>query len=160
MVFWSLMFPKIVSAVLLCFGFAAQVRAVNPALPVIPSTVFNVTSYGAVGDGVTDNTIAIQNAINACSTAGGGIIEVPAGTFLSGPITLFSSMDLHVDGMLQMLPLYTYPGGVTNAQTFINCNGVHDLAVSGFGVIDGQGAPWWTYNATNNTINRPMIMNL
>jgi hypothetical protein len=153
-------FSNTLAIFFLWLALALQVGAVNPALPVIPSTVFNVTAYGAVGDGVTDNTVAIQNAINACSTAGGGIIEIPAGSFLSGPITLFSSMDLHVDGMLQMLPLYTYPGGTTNAQTFINCNGVHDLAVSGFGVIDGQGAPWWTYNATNNTINRPMIMNL
>lgn len=141
---------------------AWQLQAVNPALPVIPSAVFNVTDYGAVGDGATDNTIAIQNAINACNAAGGGIVEIPAGTFLSGPITLTNNMDLHVDanGLLQMLPLYTYPGGVTNAQTFIFCNNVHDLAISGSGVIDGQGAPWWAYNATNNTINRPMIMDL
>jgi len=117
------------------------VRAVNPAMPVIPTTVFNVTNYGAVGDGMTDNTAAIQNGINAASAAGGGIVEVPAGTFLSGPITLTNNIDLRVDtnGLLQMQPLYTYPGGTTNAQTFIYCNNVHDLAISGRGVIDGQG---------------------
>jgi polygalacturonase len=159
------MFSQIVSKYRLavfCFWpvLALQVQAVNPALPVIPSAVFNVTNYGAVGDGVTDNTIAIQNTINACNAAGGGIVEIPAGTFLSGPITLTNNLDFNVDGLLQMLPLYTYPGGVTNAQTFIYCNGVHDLAMSGSGVIDGQGAAWWAYNTTNNTIVRPMLIDL
>lgn len=131
-------------------------------MPVIPTAVFNVTGFGAVGDGATDNTIPIQNTINACNAAGGGTVEIPAGTFLSGPITLTNSMNLQVDagGLLQMLPLYTYPGGTTNAQTFINCNTVHDLAISGRGTIDGQGAPWWVYNATNNTIIRPMMLDL
>src|SRR5580698_11425377 len=89
-----------------------EAQSVNPAMPVIPTAVFNVTGFGAVGDGVTDNTIAIQNTINACNAAGGGTVEIPAGTFLSGPITLTNSMNLQVDagGLLQMLPLYTYPG--------------------------------------------------
>ncbi len=139
-----------------------EAQSVNPALPVIPAAVFNVTNYGAVGDGMTDNTIAIQNTINACHAAGGGTVEIPAGTFLSGPITLTNNINLQVDtnGLLQMLPLYTYPGGTTNAQTFIYCNNVHDLAISGWEVIDGQGAPWWVYNATNNTIVRPMLIDL
>jgi polygalacturonase len=137
-----------------------RAQSVNPALPVIPAAVFNVTTYGAVGDGVTDNTLAIQNTINACNAAGGGTVEIPVGTFLSGPFTLTNSMNLQVDGLLQMQPLYTYPGGVTNAQTFIYCDNVHDLAISGRGTIDGQGSPWWVYNATNNTIVRPMLMDL
>ena len=128
----------------------------------IPSTVFNITNYGAIGDGVKDNTTNIQNCINAASTAGGGIVEVPAGTFLSGPITLYSEINLQVDtnGMLQMLPLYTYPGGTTNAQQFIYCNTIHDLEISGFGKIDGQGAAWWAYNATNSSIVRPLMLQL
>jgi len=141
---------------------AGWVRAANPALPVIPTAIFNVTNYGALGDGTKDNTTNIQNTIDAANAAGGGIIEVPAGTFLSGPITLYSSMNLRVDtnGILQMLPLGIYPGGATNAQTFIGCNGVHDLEISGSGTIDGQGAAWWAYFATNNTILRPMMLNL
>ncbi len=143
-------------------ALALAVQAVNPAMPVIPSAVFNVTDYGAVGDGVTDSTTSIQNTINAASSAGGGTVEIPAGTYLSGPITLFSSIRLQIDAnaLLQMLSLGTYPGGATNAQTFITCNQVTDLEISGQGTIDGQGLPWWNYNATNNTIVRPMIMNL
>ena len=50
----------------------------DPVLPVIPNAVFNVTAYGATGDGTTDNTTAIQNTIRAAQTAGGGTVEIPA----------------------------------------------------------------------------------
>lgn len=138
------------------------VYAANPAMPVIPSAVFYATNYGAIGDGVKDNTTNLQNCINAANAAGGGTVEITAGTFLSGPITLLSSINLQVDSnaMLQMLPLGTYPGGATNAQTFIGCNGVTDLEISGWGKIDGQGAAWWTYFDTNSLIVRPMMLNL
>ncbi|MGA3162862.1 MAG: glycosyl hydrolase family 28 protein [Verrucomicrobiota bacterium] len=145
-----------------CLVLAGWVHAANPAMPTIPTNIYNVTNYGAIGDGAKDNTTNIQNTINAANAAGGGIVEIPAGTFLSGPITLLSSINLQVDtnAMLQMLPLGTYPGGTTNAQTFIGCNGVHDLEISGWGKIDGQGAAWWTYFNTNSTIVRPMMLNL
>jgi len=148
--------------VCLWLAIAGWVRAANPALPVIPSTVFNVTNYAAVGDGIKDNTTNIQNAIDAAGAAGGGIVEIPAGVFLSGPITVSSSLNLRVDtnATLMMLPLGRYPGGTSNAQTFITCNGIHDLEISGQGTLDGQGAAWWTYYNTNNTISRPMILNL
>src|SRR5262249_37884946 len=44
--------------------------------------------------------------------------------------------------------------------TFISCTNVHDLEISGWGKIDGQGAAWWIYNATNNTIVRPLMLQL
>ena len=116
----------------LAFAGWVQAQAVNPALPAIPANHFNVTNYGAIGNGLKDNTANIQNAINAASAAG-GIVEIPAGTFLSGPITLTNSINLQVDtnAMLQMLPLGTYPGGTTSAQTFIFCTNVQDVAISG-----------------------------
>ena len=148
--------------ILVLLALTALVRAANPAMPVIPSTIFNVTNYAAVGNGIKDNTTNIQNTINAANAAGGGIVEIPAGTFLSGPITLLSSINLRLDtnAILRMLPLGTYPGGTTNAQTFIGCNSVHDLEISGQGTIDGQGAAWWAYYATNSSIVRPMMLNL
>jgi hypothetical protein len=143
-------------------ALAGWVRAANPAMPTIPATIFNVTNYGAIGNGLKDNTTNIQNTINAANAAGGGIVEIPAGTFLSGPITLTNSINLQVDtnAMLQMLPLGTYPGGTTSAQTFIYCINVQDVEISGWGKIDGQGAAWWTYFSTNSTIVRPMMLNL
>jgi polygalacturonase len=143
-------------------ALACWVRAANPAMPTIPATIFNVTNYGAIGDGAKDNTTNIQNTINAANAAGGGIVEIPAGKFLSGPITLLSSINLQVDtnAMLQMLPLGTYPNGTTNAQTFIGCNKVHDLEISGRGTIDGQGAAWWKAFRANHEVIRPMMLNL
>jgi polygalacturonase len=142
--------------------FAGWVHAAHPEMPEIPARIFNVTAYGAVGNGVKDNTTNIQNAINAANAAGGGIVEIPAGTFLSGSITLLSSINLQVDAnaILQMLPYGTYPGGSTDAQTFIGCNRVHDLEISGWGRIDGQGAAWWTAFASNRSLVRPMMLNL
>ena len=45
------------------------------------ASAYNVKDYGASGNGTTDDRAAIQNAINACSTAGGGIVYLPAGTY-------------------------------------------------------------------------------
>jgi hypothetical protein len=148
--------------ILVSLALAGLVRAANPALPAIPSAIFNVTNYGALGNGVKDNTTNLQNAINAANAAGGGIVEIPAGVFLSGPITLLSSVNLQVDtnALLQMLPFQTYPGGATDAQTFIGCNQIHDLEISGWGAIDGQGAAWWAAYATNSNLVRPMLLNL
>ncbi len=120
---------------------------VNPALPDIPDGSFNIANYGAIGDGVTTNTAAIQAAINAANDAGGGTVEVPAGTFLSGPFQLASHINLHLDGgaVLRMLPLDKYPGGTADPASFISGQGLRDVAISGSGMIDGQGIPWWPY---------------
>ena len=124
------------------------------AVPPLPSintaNIFNVTNYGAVGDGVAVNTTAIQNAINAATAAtagvGGGTVEIPAGTFLSGPLTMKNKVNLQVDSgaMLQMLPYGTWPG----TTSFILGTSVNDLEISGTGVIDGQGGVWWTNGAS------------
>ena len=58
---------------------------------------FVVTDFGAVGNGVTDDARAIQQAIDACSAAGGGIVVFPAGkTFLAGPLHMRSNVNLHL----------------------------------------------------------------
>jgi polygalacturonase len=139
----------------------AEVRAVNPALPAIPTNVFNVAQFGALGDGVKDNTTNIQSAINVASTAGGGVVEFPAGNYLSGPVKLLSRINLHLetDAVLMMLPLGQYPGGRTNAPTFITANGATDLEISGRGTFDGQGADWWAECRTNRDLVRPMLFN-
>lgn len=53
----------------------------DPQIPVNYSTVVTVKDYGAVGDGITDDTLAIQQAINFVSTRGGGIVYFPPGTY-------------------------------------------------------------------------------
>lgn len=65
-----------------------------PPLPVIPPLVLRVTDFGAVGDGKTKNTAAIQDALDRCSMLGGGEVEIPAGRFLTGTVFLRSNTRL------------------------------------------------------------------
>ena len=87
--------------------------AQSPQLPMIPANVFSVTNYGAIGDGITTNTTAIQNAINAAFAAGGGTVEFPSNVFLSGPLNFSNSINLQLDAgaILRMLPYPSWPGG-------------------------------------------------
>lgn len=147
-----------------------------PALPLINTNyVLNVTNFGAVGDGVATNTAAIQNAINAAALGGttngaaGGTVQFPAGVFLSGPLTLKSSVNLQLSSgaILRMLPFGKYPvTWITNgtdvyftANNFISGTSLHDIAISGPGAIEGQGEPWWPWADTNNAV-RPIMIRL
>jgi polygalacturonase len=58
---------------------------------------YDVRSYGAKGDGIADDTAAINQAIEAASRAGGGMVELGAGTYLAGSIHLRSEVELHLD---------------------------------------------------------------
>jgi polygalacturonase len=133
---------------------SVAIRA-TPPLPVIPTNQFNILDYGASGDGLTDNAGAIQSAINGANAARGGSVIVPASgsAYLSGPISLASGVNLQINGgaMLQMLPRASWPG----TTTFINGLGLHDVAITGSGVIDGQGTNWWFPKA----ISRPNFIN-
>jgi polygalacturonase len=153
---------KFICFVWLSLLTAGSLHAVNPALPSIPTNVFLVTQFGAIGDNSKDNTASIQKAILTASAVGGGVVEFPAGNYLSGPITLFSRINLRLDegAVLRMLPLDTYPGGRTNASTFIGADGATDLEISGRGTIDGQGAAWWEVQRSGSPIVRPMMLNL
>src|SRR4051812_9087097 len=132
-----------------------------PALPAIPLGTNNIVAFGAVGDGVATNTTAIQNALNAAAASGVGTVEIPPGTFLSGPLTMKSSVNMQIDAgaVLRMLPYGQYPGGVTSPPNFISGSSLHDLEISGSGTIDGQGLPWWQISETNSAANRPVMVN-
>jgi len=137
----------------------ALATAAPPALPSIPGGTYDITKYGAVGDGVVTNTAAIQSAIDAAATADGGTVVIPRGVFLSGPLHLASRINLRVGlgAVLRMLPLEEYPGGTRDPQSFINGEKLHDVAISGTGTIDGQGAPWWPFAKTAGARRPRMI---
>ena len=59
--------------------------------------VFNIKSFGAIGDGVAMDTEAIQKTIDACHAAGGGVVWVPAGDFVIGTLHLKSHITLSLD---------------------------------------------------------------
>jgi polygalacturonase len=114
---------------------------------------FTISDFGAIADGTTVNTKAIQAAIEKCAAAGGGVLVVPKGTFLSGAVFLKQGVNLRIekDGVLKgttniddypMIP--TRWEGVEQPWTsaLVNAEGVNGLEISGEGTIDGSGEEW------------------
>lgn len=133
-----------------------------PALPVIAEKVFKISDHGAMTGETADNAKSIQQTIDAAVAAGGGTVEIPAGEYWSGPIKIASGINLHLDAgaVLKMLPIDRYPGGSASPANFISGQGLHDVEISGEGMIDGQGAAWWPLAKTQPTARRPRMIAL
>ena len=110
--------------------------------------VYNVMSFGAKGDGKTDDAAAIQRAIDECSRKGGGQVLFPTGhTFLAGPIRLKSGVDMHLDvnATLKCNPdesiyhLSAFGANEGEGMMWIYADGAEDVSISGRGTIDGSG---------------------
>ena len=112
-----------------------------------------ISELGAVGDGQTKNTTAIQAAIDRCSGEGGGIVAVPKGTFLTGALFLKKGVRLQIEEAGVLLgsadpddypQVHTRWEGIERDWTsaLINAIGLTDVEVSGAGVIDGAGEQW------------------
>jgi polygalacturonase len=145
-----------------CFAFDGSAHAQNPPLPVIPTNTFLVTRFGAVGDGKTMNTAAIQKTIDAASAAGGGVVLVPEGKFLTGPFTLASQINLQLAKGATILitdDMKNYPIANDRYQDCISVVGAHDIEISGEGAIDGQGKLWWeAFRADKSMTHRPYMI--
>ncbi|MFT2009620.1 glycoside hydrolase family 28 protein [Pontibacter sp. 13R65] len=127
--------------------------------PTFADRDFNVTDYGAVGDGTTNSSEAFKKAIAACNEAGGGRVVVPAGKYLTGPIYLKSNVNLHVvkeatilfsTNPKDYLPVvYTRWEGVElmNYSPLIYAYEEKNIAITGEGVLDGQAneTNWWPW---------------
>jgi len=122
--------------------------------PKIPNNTCSVTdpAYGAKGDGRTDDSAAFGKAIAACAAKGGGHVNVPAGTYSTGAITLDSNIDVHFEmgavikfnGTLANYPMVQtrYQGtGMMNHSPMIYAFNKHDISVTGPGVLDASGIP-------------------
>ena len=146
----------------------AAIAAPTPALPVIPHRVFNITRYGASADSTAPATVAIEKAISACDHAGGGTVLIPRGTFLCGPIRLANHVDLRLakGALLKMLPYGKYPFIHGRYPDFIRASNMHEIAITGHGTINGQGATWWALyrRRPNGTVpklpHRPQMLSM
>jgi unsaturated rhamnogalacturonyl hydrolase len=147
----SLLFIPALFAVI--FACAQKAKMPAPALPVFKKDSFYITTYGAKPDGITLNTESISKAITACNKKGGGVVVVPAGLFLTGPIELKSNVNLHLqkNALLQMttdheqfkLVAGNWEGlGQMRNQSPISATNATNIAISGYGIIDGAGDSW------------------
>lgn len=128
-----------------------QMNAVQ--LPVFPDYTRSITEFGAVADGITLNTEAFDKAIKAVAEKGGGKVIVPAGLWLTGPIVLQSNIHLYLEE--NALILFTadhtqYPIIKTSfegletrrCQSPISAVNAENVAITGKGVMDGNGDTW------------------
>ncbi|MBK9928772.1 MAG: glycoside hydrolase family 28 protein [Saprospiraceae bacterium] len=112
-----------------------------------------ITNFGAVRDGISVNTKAIQAAIDAANKNGGGKVLIPTGVFLSGTLVLKDNVELYLAKGAQLLasarqedyprqpqPKYRSLRDQGGWYSFIYAEGATNIAISGNGTIDGQGA--------------------
>ena len=116
----------------------------EPMLPTIPEYTVQLTDFGGVGDGVTDNTEAFTKAISALNKKGGGHLVVTAGIFVTGPIVLKDRIDLHLERNAMILLTPDREKHLKNgkAQPGISASKRSDISITGQGIIDGNGE-WW-----------------
>lgn len=126
--------------------------------PLVEATSFRqdtvlITAYGAKSDGHSLNTKAINGAIDAVAAKGGGVVVIPVGLWLSGPVTLKSNVNLHLqqNALLQFTSDFDqYPLVEGNweglpqmrNQSPISATGQQNIAITGKGIIDGGGDAW------------------
>lgn len=123
--------------------------------PDFPERTVNVRASGAVGDGSASNTAAFRRAIDDCHQSGGGTVVIPAGNWLTGPIHLRSNVRLHLEKGAHLrfsthfadyLPVvFTRWEGIEcyNYSPLVYARDCTNIALTGDGEIDGQGAAWW-----------------
>ncbi len=121
--------------------------------PVFPQLKVSITEYGAVADGVTLNTEAINKAISEVAAKGGGTVHVPSGIWFTGPIVFQSNINLHLDkgALILFTPDFdAYPLVETvfeglntyRSQSPISGKNLENIAITGQGAINGSGDAW------------------
>src|SRR5271156_1613102 len=128
---------------------AATIVISMPALAA--GKVCDVKSYGAKGDGTTKDTRAIQAAIDDCAKTPSSTVTLSGGTFVSAPVVLKSNMTLNIDKGATLLgsPDHAdYPAisefRAPGTQSLLRAANAENIAITGSGIIDGNGESWWT----------------
>ena len=110
--------------------------------------IFNIKDFGAVGDGVSLNTITLQKAIDTCSESGGGVVWIPAGQFVIGTVHIKSNVTFSLDHGAELLgsqDINDYPidklsrAREGQSQCLLYAKDAINIRFEGLGVIDGRG---------------------
>ena len=129
-------------------------------IPPTRALTLDIRQFGAKGDGVTDNSVAFREAMEAASRAAGGAeVLLPPGSWLTAPFNLTSHLTLNVsrgatllasedpDAWPIIVPLPSYGQGRDHVgprrTSFLHGINLSDVAILGGGVVDGQGRGWW-----------------
>jgi polygalacturonase len=121
--------------------------------PVFKRDTFNIAQFGAKPDGLTLNTASINKAIITCSSKGGGVVLVPGGVWQTGPVVLQNNVNLHISRNAMLLftndfnqyalvkGSYEGKPSMRNQSPISGAN-LQNIAITGTGIIDGNGDSW------------------
>ena len=124
---------------------------------------YNIKNFGAKGDGKTDDAIAIQKAMDACSKTGGRVVVPAPYTFLTGPFNVRSNIELFVEGGSKLLAnpnekVYTRSAFRNNpgeGTIWIGGENISNLTISGTGEINGNGISFMGEEIEDSYVLKP-----
>jgi polygalacturonase len=165
---------RLLSSAVSTLGAAALVAPAHAGVEPMLGRVWDVHDFHARGDGKTLDTVAIQAAIDACTQAGGGVVFFPAGSFLSGTLTLKDGVTLYFSpsaSLIGSVNLGDYPAkpfpardldvGGFEIWALIYAQGMKNIGIAGPGTIDGNGKtfpPRHPPNLDVSTGGRPRLL--
>jgi Endopolygalacturonase len=153
-------YTLVLNILLICFVPLVSM-AINPNSIV---KEYNIITYGAVGDGQTDDASAIQKAIDACSAAGGGRVVIPSGkTYLAGPFKLKSFVEFYIESNAKILAnpnekVYTESAFRENkgeGTIWIGGEKLVNVSIGGTGTIDGNGISFMGAELEDSYVLKP-----
>lgn len=147
----------------------ALVAACVSSASAIAQTI-DVRDFGAVGDGKTSDTAAIQKAIDTCGQKGGGAVRLSSGQFVSGTILLTNGVTLELESNATLLGSldigeyknpdpFTSGNGAALGYCLVGAVGAHHIAITGGGTIDGRGKDLLAARPKGNNA-RPFLVRL
>ncbi|HTB26294.1 MAG TPA: glycosyl hydrolase family 28 protein [Puia sp.] len=142
---------KKIIPILLCYlllSFQGKSQVIKDSMS---GADYNIMRYGAIPDGKTMNTVAIQQAVNDCHKHGGGKIIIPAGNFITGTIRLYSNINFYFesgsilsgseddkDYLYQKDFGFSGPGAGSKTGILV-AHDEENISITGFGTINGNG---------------------
>jgi hypothetical protein len=123
----------LVGAGMLMAAAPSQLQQSNPDV----RQIFNVKDFGAIGKRDDNATMAVRNAIDACTNAGGGLVYVPPGNYTVGTVQLKDNVTLHLESGATFFLSQNANDFIPNSRTMIFAENAKNIAVTGRGTLDG-----------------------